>query len=84
MERIEIIGLIAASLTTASYLPQVFKVLKDKSAKDISMAMYLVMFTGVILWLVYGIYHNSAPIVFANCITAVLTFAVIVLKLRYK
>jgi len=43
-----------------------------------------VMFTGVVLWLVYGLYHNSAPIIFANVITSVLTLAVIVLKLKYK
>ena len=60
------------------------KVLKDKSAKDISLSMYLVMFTGVVLWLVYGLHHNSAPIIFANVITSVLTLAVIVLKLKYK
>ena len=84
METIEMIGLLAASLTTAAYLPQVVKVLKDKSAKDISLSMYLVMFTGVVLWLVYGLYHNSAPIIFANVITSVLTLAVIVLKLKYK
>lgn len=76
------IGLLAATLTTAAYLPQVVKVLRDKSAKDISLSMYLVMFTGVVLWLVYGLYHNSAPIIFANIITSVLTLAVIVLKLK--
>lgn len=84
MEFIEILGLLAASLTTAAFVPQVFKVLKAKSTKDISLSMYLVMFTGVVLWLIYGLHHGSAPIIFANSITALLTFSVIVLKLKYK
>jgi len=84
MESIEIIGLVAASMTTAAFVPQVFKVLKAKSTKDISLSMYLVMFTGVVLWLLYGLHHNSVPIIFANSITALLTFSVIILKIKYK
>jgi len=84
MEIIEIIGLIAATMTTAAFVPQLIKAIKLKSTKDISLVMYLVMFTGVVLWLIYGLHHNSAPIIFANSITAVFTFAMILLKLKYK
>ena len=84
MENIEIMGMVAAVLTTYSIVPQVYKTWSNKSTKDISLTMYLAMFLGVVLWLIYGIYHESVPMILANFITAVLLFIMIVLKLRYK
>ena len=80
----EILGFTAAILTTAAYLPQVYKVRKNKSTKDISLSMYLVMLTGVLLWLVYGIDLNSIPIIIANIVTAALLIFVLLLKFKYK
>jgi len=80
---IEIIGLLAASLTTASFIPQVLKLHKEKSTKAISLTMYSVFFVGIILWLVYGVYRNSMPIIFANSITAFLVGYIIYLKLKH-
>ena len=84
MEHIEILGLIAATLTTASFVPQVYKVWKEKSTKDISLTMYTVLLLGLLLWLVYGIYHERMAIILANAITAILVAMVLFLKLRYK
>ena len=84
MENIEIMGLVAALLTTYSIVPQVHKTWRNKSTKDISLTMYMAMFLGVVLWLIYGIYHESVPMILANFITAVLLFVMIVLKLKYK
>lgn len=84
MEGIEIIGFMAAALSTTAFIPQVYKTWKYKSTKDISLTMYLVLLTGLILWLVYGIYHNSFPIILANGVTAALVFFVLLLKLKYK
>tara|TARA_R110002049_G_scaffold22561_2_gene80713 strand:+ start:3303 stop:3557 length:255 start_codon:yes stop_codon:yes gene_type:complete len=84
MENIEIMGLLAAVLTTSSLVPQVRKTWYNKSTKDISLTMYLAMFLGVVLWLIYGIYHDSIPMVLANFTTAVLIFIMIFLKLKYK
>ena len=56
---IEILGLIAGGLTTASFVPQVYKTYKSKSADSLSLTMYTVFFVGIILWLIYGIYVNS-------------------------
>jgi MtN3 and saliva related transmembrane protein len=81
---IEIIGLIAAFFTTASFVPQVVKTWKSKSVENLSLSMYLVMLTGVILWLVYGFYINSLSIILANIITITLVCVIIILKLRYK
>ena len=61
MEKIEILGLIAASLTTAAFIPQVYKAWKYKSTKDISIVMYLILLIGLFLWIIYGIYHRSIP-----------------------
>ena len=84
MENIEIMGLVAAVLTTSSLVPQVHKTWNNKSTKDISLTMYLAMFLGVVLWFIYGIYHQSVPMMLANFVTAVLLFIMIILKLRYK
>ncbi len=84
MENIEILGFVAATLTTAAYLPQVYKTWKLKSTKDISFSMYAVMLTGVFLWLIYGIFLDSLPIIAANIVTAFLLSFVIVLKFKYK
>ena len=62
MEVFELIGFTAATLTTLAFVPQALKSYKEKSTKDISLVMYVVMFTGVILWLLYGIHLNSIPI----------------------
>ena len=62
----EIIGLIAAVLTTAAYVPQVYKTWKTKSAGNISLTMYIAMFIGILLWLIYGIHLNSLAMILAN------------------
>ncbi|ARV16928.1 hypothetical protein BTO07_13645 [Polaribacter sp. SA4-12] len=80
----EIIGLVAAVLTTASFLPQVFKTYKTKDTSGLSLTMYIVFFIGVVLWSVYGIYINSLSIILANSITAILALYLIFMKLKYK
>lgn len=84
MPTIEIIGLIAATLTTGAFIPQVYKVIKNKSTADISLSMYSVLFVGVVLWLFYGIQIGSLAIILANAITGILVGLVIFLKLKYK
>ena len=80
----EIIGLVAAFITTASFLPQVFKTYKTKDTSGLSLTMYLTFFVGIVLWSVYGIYINSLSVILANSITAILAFYLICLKLKYK
>ena len=84
IDSFEIIGLIAAVLTTSAYVPQVYKTWKTKSAGNISLTMYLVMFVGIILWLIYGIHLNSLAMILANIFTTILTLIIIVFKLKYK
>lgn len=76
-------GSAAAFLTTLSFVPQLVRVWRRKSAKDISLVMFLLFSLGVFLWLVYGLGIGSAPIVAANAVTLALALAILALKLRY-
>jgi len=78
----EIIGIIAAILTTSGFIPQVYKIYKEKNAKGVSLTMYLILFIGVLLWLVYGILIGSLSIIIANSVTALLQLCVIIYKLK--
>jgi MtN3 and saliva related transmembrane protein len=79
----EVVGMAAGTLTTLAFLPQVLKIYRTKSARDVSYLMFLIFSTGVLLWLIYGILIGSAPIIAANVVTLALAVVVIVLKLRY-
>lgn len=82
-ETIEILGLIAGALTTLAYVPQVVKVWRSRSARDISLGMFLLMNCGIALWLVYGLLIGSPGLIAANIVTLGLTAAVLVAKLKF-
>jgi len=77
------IGTVAATCTTLSFFPQLLHVWQRKSAKDISLTMFLLFSFGVACWLAYGIGIGSAPIAVANVVTLALALAILTLKLRY-
>jgi MtN3 and saliva related transmembrane protein len=79
---IEIIGYIAAFLTTASFLPQAFKTLKTRDTSGISLLMYLMFACGVALWMIYGILIQNHIIIFANSIALILAGLVLLVKIR--
>jgi MtN3 and saliva related transmembrane protein len=83
MNYITIIGLIAATLTTVSFLPQVIHTWKTKQTHDISLVMYTIITTGVFMWLVYGLLIGDLPIIAANIVTFILAGSVLILKLKY-
>jgi MtN3 and saliva related transmembrane protein len=80
---VDAVGTAAAFLTTVAFVPQVLKIWRSRSAKDISLPMYVVFTVGVALWLVYGLLLGAMPIIIANCVTLALAFAVVVMKLRW-
>ncbi len=82
MTATEIIGLLAASLTTAAFFPQVIKTVKSKSTKDISLPMYSLMFAGTVSWLVYGLLIFDLPIILANGISSIASFVIFYFKFR--
>ena len=79
-----LIGLLAGVLTTVSFLPQLVKAWRTRSTGDISLAMYVVFTVGVSLWLIYGVYLNSLPVIAANAITLVIALFILALKIRYR
>jgi MtN3 and saliva related transmembrane protein len=79
----EAIGYAAAFLTTVSFLPQVIKVWRSRSARDISLPTYVMFTAGAALWLAYGVAIHSLPVELANSVTVVLSAAVLVAKLRF-
>jgi MtN3 and saliva related transmembrane protein len=78
------IGMVAAVLTTIAYVPQVVKIYRTKSARDVSFRMFSLLSTGVSLWLVYGIMTRSAPLIFANLVTLALSLIILGLKMKYE
>ena len=78
----EIIGAVAATLTTIAFVPQVHKVLVYKDTHSLSLGMYLIFTTGVLLWGIYGYLRGDWLIIVANAINAVLCTAILVMKLR--
>lgn len=79
----EIIGFCAASLTTASFVPQAWLTFKTRDVSGISLGMYSAFTLGVALWLVYGLSLGAWPVVVANTITLALALSILVMKLRY-
>lgn len=77
------IGLIAAVCTTISFVPQLIRVWRLRSARDISLAMFLVFSFGTFLWLLYGIFIHSLPVTLANAVTLALSLAILALKLKF-
>ena len=76
------IGLLAAILTTSSFLPQAWLVLKTGETQGISLAMYAMFVTGVAAWLAYGVLIVAWPVIAANVVTLMLASIVLALKLR--
>ncbi len=83
MNLIQIIGLMAGALTTISFLPQAIKTWRSKSAKDISLAMFLCFCVGVILWIIYGFFIKDLPVLLTNLATLVLAGSILFFKLNY-
>ena len=79
----EWIGFAAASLTTASFVPQAWLTFRTRDVRGISLGMYSVFTLGVALWLAYGVVLQAWPIVIANAITLVLASAILGMKLRF-
>jgi MtN3 and saliva related transmembrane protein len=84
VDYISLIGFLAGACTTIAFLPQAVKAWKTKSTKDVSLAMYIILCTGIVLWLVYGLLIGSKPVIIANAVVIVLALSVLGLKLRYK
>lgn len=79
----DIVGTLAATLTTIAFIPQAVKTWKSRHARDLSLGMFLLFTLGVICWLAYGVLMGSWPIIIANAITTGLAGSILFFKLRY-
>ena len=77
------VGFFSGFCTTIAFVPQVYKVWKTKSTKDISLLMFLVFTTGIIGWLIYGILSDNLPIIIANIITFFLASSILIAKIKF-
>lgn len=84
MDVLTLLGLLAGSLTTIAFVPQVIKIWRSKSAKDLSFSMLITFCLGVFLWLIYGLYLNSLPVILANAVTLLLSLVNLGLKVKYE
>jgi MtN3 and saliva related transmembrane protein len=77
----EMIGYLAATLTTASFLPQAILTIRTRDTESLSLGMYSLFTLGVLCWLIYGVYISNKAIIFANAITLVLAASILSFKI---
>ncbi len=84
MSSIQILGLVAGTITSVTFLPQVIKVWKSRSAKDLSLLMLVLLTIGVSLWLVYGLVIVDAAIIYTNSMVLAMTLILLFFKIKFK
>ncbi len=83
MSGAEILGYAAGAVTAFTFMPQVIKTWRDKSARDISLTMFLIAFINEIMWLVYGFMIDNFVIILTNAVMLLMSGIMIALKLKY-
>ena len=81
---VDLIGYLAATLTTISFIPQAALTWKNKHAQGVSLGMYVIFTIGIACWLAYGICLHSLPIICANTVTLLLSGFILAMKIIYK
>lgn len=81
---IDAIGIVAGFLIVCSFVPQLVMIIKNKSAKDISVTMYIVLLIAQVLWMVYGVLKRDFQVIVTNAVTSFLTILIIIFALWYS
>ena len=84
MNLVPMIGFAAGTLCTLAYLPQALQAFRTRSVRDISLSMLISLNVGLVLWVVYGVFIHSAPIILPNAVTFFLAFPLLLMKLRFR
>jgi len=79
----DFIGAVAGTLSTIAFIPQAWRIWRTRSARDLSLPMYLIFTAGVALWLLYGVLLGALPIIVCNGVTLVLAGTVLAMKLKF-
>ena len=80
---VDLIGSVAGTLSTIAFIPQAWRIWKTRSARDLSLPMYLIFTSGVALWFVYGLALGGVPIIVCNGLTLLLAGTVLAMKLKF-
>lgn len=80
---VDLVGTVAGALTTIAFVPQVWRIWKTRSARDLSLPMYVILTSGVALWFLYGLQLGALPIIVSNGITLLLAGTVLAMKLKF-
>lgn len=84
MKLVEILGLAAGTITSITFLPQVIRIWKTRSVKDLSMLMVLLLITGTSLWLTYGLMMKDTAIIYTNVMVLAMSLLIFYFKIKYK
>lgn len=84
MSGVDILGYAAGFITTLTFLPQVIKTYKEKSAKDVSLNMFLIAAVNEVMWIIYGFLRNDMVIILTNIVILCMSITMIFLKFKYK
>ena len=84
MSWIEFVGHVGAFLSSVTFIPQVYKVWKTRSANDLSLTMLLIVFASTVIWLVYAFALMLWPVILANCIVGFLSIMLLYFKMTFK
>jgi len=83
MNTVDLFGMIAAVLTTSAVLPQVVKTIRDRDTRSLSLPMYVILTTGLLLWLTYGILIGDLALIIANSFTGIMAVIILAVKIKY-
>lgn len=84
MQYIDLIGYAAGGIVTLSLIPQTIKSWKTKSTTDLSLGRYAAYTFGLLLWIVYSSIKGDYPLLISTCVSTLLSFSILVMKLKYK
>ena len=79
----ETVGLSAAFLTTACWVPQAIKTIRSRETKSISLVTQVLLNVGILCWLAYGLYLGDLPLILSNAVTFLFVATILAMKLRY-
>lgn len=79
----ELVGLVAALLTTFCWLPQAIKTIRSRDTRSISLVMQVLLNLGILCWLAYGLYLGNGPLILANAVTFLFVATILVMKIRH-
>ncbi len=83
MDGVTLLGLLAAAVSTVGFAPQVIKVYRTRMTRDLSLGSYVILFSGLFLWFIYGLLLGAIPIILGNAIACAMAAYIIIMKIKH-